>query len=364
MVNQRDIVLLCNPIAGGRWKELASILDSDQARFVRRVVTDSIDDIVPAIVALSHRTKLLCVYGGDGTIQRVLDALHASSRIGEPPQLAFIGGGTMNVGARWCGLTHSPTHNFRSIVSAYRRGELAMREVPLLRVNDGEGIHHGLTFAMGPLVRILAAYEDGRKGKVAAVAAGLRGLAAAWSGRPKDWRPIVAEMAATVTLDDERLPFERYVAVVCSVMSTINPTVEPFARARSPETFHCLAYAVSPREFLWAMPLLWRGYLPVAARSLLRPASTFKQLGLSYFGKGVVPSDPRYVNCTAKRLFVEATDEVYTVDGEIHPLKGHTVEVSLGPLVRLAVAPAGGLGPVLRLAVYMRRFIPGRTRAE
>jgi hypothetical protein len=59
MVDQRDIVLLCNPTAGGRWRELASILDSDGARFVRRVVTDSIDDIVPAIAALSQRTKLL-----------------------------------------------------------------------------------------------------------------------------------------------------------------------------------------------------------------------------------------------------------------------------------------------------------------
>jgi diacylglycerol kinase family enzyme len=108
MADGRDIVLICNPTAGGRWKELASILDSDEARFVRRVVTDSIDDIAPAIVALSRRTRLLCVYGGDGTIQRVLDALHASPGVGEPPQLAFIGGGTMNVGARWCGLTHSP----------------------------------------------------------------------------------------------------------------------------------------------------------------------------------------------------------------------------------------------------------------
>jgi diacylglycerol kinase family enzyme len=364
VVDKRDILLLCNPTAGGRWKELATILDSDEARFVRRVVTDSIEDVVPAIVALSRRMKLLCIYGGDGTIQRVLDALQESPGVGEPPLLAFIGGGTMNVGARWCGLTHSPERNFRTVVSAHRRGELAMREVPLLRVNDGEALHHGLTFAMGPLVRILAAYEGGRKGKLAAVAAGLRGIAAAWSGRPRDWRPIVAEMAARVTVDGERLPFERYVAVVCSVMTTINPTVEPFARARSPETFHCLAYAVSPREFLLAIPLLWRGYLPVAARSLLRPTSTWKQLGLSYLGKGLVPSDPRYVNGTAKRLSVEATDEAYTVDGEILPLKGRAVEVSLGPPVRLALAPDVGLGSVLRLAASLKRLVPSRKRPE
>ena len=45
MADRRDIVLICNPTAGGRWKELASILDSDEARFVRRIVTDSIEEM-------------------------------------------------------------------------------------------------------------------------------------------------------------------------------------------------------------------------------------------------------------------------------------------------------------------------------
>ena len=121
--NKSDVVLLCNPAAGGRWKELAGILDSEEARYVRRVVTDSIDDVGPALVSLSRRTKLICIYGGDGTIQRVLDAFYLEAEaIEDPPQLAFIGGGTMNVGARWCGLTRSPRRNFRDVVRAYRRG--------------------------------------------------------------------------------------------------------------------------------------------------------------------------------------------------------------------------------------------------
>src|SRR5690349_23893222 len=40
-----QIVLLCNPRAGGRWKALAGILDSEEARHVRRIVTDSVEDI-------------------------------------------------------------------------------------------------------------------------------------------------------------------------------------------------------------------------------------------------------------------------------------------------------------------------------
>ncbi len=197
--DRSDVVLLCNPAAGGRWKELAGILDSEEARFVRRVVTDSIDDVGPALVALSQRTKLLCVYGGDGTIQRILDALYLSAEaIEAPPQLAFIGGGTMNVGARWCGLTGSPKRNFRDVIRAYRRGTLSLREVPLLRVDDGRRLHYGLTFGQGPLVRVLDRYERGRKGKLAAIGAGLMAAAAGLSTWPREWQAVVNELSGSV----------------------------------------------------------------------------------------------------------------------------------------------------------------------
>ena len=97
----RNILLLCNVRAGGRWKELATILDSPEARHVRWIVTDSIEDIGPALASMGEETELLCVYGGDGTIQRVIEQLFADRKTG--PTMAFIGGGTMNVTASWCG---------------------------------------------------------------------------------------------------------------------------------------------------------------------------------------------------------------------------------------------------------------------
>ena len=42
---EAEVVLICNPRAGGRWKALAGILDSEEARHVRRIVTDSVEDI-------------------------------------------------------------------------------------------------------------------------------------------------------------------------------------------------------------------------------------------------------------------------------------------------------------------------------
>jgi diacylglycerol kinase family enzyme len=363
--NESEVVLLCNPAAGGHWRELAGILDSAEARFARRVVTDSIEDVGPALVALSRRTKLLCVYGGDGTIQRVLDALYLSAEtFEEPPQLAFIGGGTMNVGARWCGLNRSPGRNFRDVIRSFRRGTLSMRDVPLLRVSDGGHIHYGFTFGLGPLVRVLDRYERGRKGKLAAIRAGLTAAVAGLGAWPSEWQPTVSELSGSVTIDGERLPFERYAAVFCSVTGLVNPTVEPFALTRTPETFYCLAYAVSRREFILAIPLLWRGYAPVDARKLLDPISTWKQIVLSYFGKGLLPSDPRYVNVTARRLRVDSEEPIYTVDGEILRSTGAPVEVTLGPQVRLAVSPTADLGPVLKLAADIVGAAPMRTKPE
>ena len=48
----KDVVLLCNPRAGGRWRALADVLDSPEARIARRIVTDEIDDLRQAIQAM------------------------------------------------------------------------------------------------------------------------------------------------------------------------------------------------------------------------------------------------------------------------------------------------------------------------
>ena len=85
----QDIVLVCNPRAGGRWKQLAGILDSAEAQHVRRIVTDSIDDIGPALSSLGRRVKLVIIYGGDGTIQQILtDSFRSGDGTWSGPALA------------------------------------------------------------------------------------------------------------------------------------------------------------------------------------------------------------------------------------------------------------------------------------
>lgn len=336
-----EIVLLCNPRAGGRWTELAAILDSEEGKLVRRIVTDEVADIAPAIASLGQDAKLLCIYGGDGTIQRIID--HLSPTRHGAINLAFLGGGTMNVTARWCGLDRSPADNFREVVRGYLSGRLAFREVTLLDVQQRGIRHRGFTFGLGPIVRLLDAYERSKKGKLAALATAGRGIAAALTGFPSDYAKLLDQMEARVVIDGEELPYRRFAAVFANVTGQINPGVIPFVDQPTRDTFHSVAYAVSAREFTMNAPALMRGWLPVDPKSLIRPDRILRRLGRSTSLRMTVPADPRYVNRNARHLEIETDEDLFTVDGEILTSRGGTFDVSMGLQVRLAISSRGTL---------------------
>ncbi len=337
-----DIVLLCNPRAGGRWKELAAILDSPEAKYVRRIVTDSVEDIAPAVTELGRGSKLLCIYGGDGTIQRILDRLTPAAH--ENVQMALIGGGTMNVTARWCGLSGTPAENFRAVVQAYQTGHILFREVPLLEVRHGAQMHRGFTFGMGPIVRVLDAYERGRKGKIAAVEMAAKAALASWTGWPRPVGELVARMRAEVAIDDEVLPDQDFSAVFANVTGQINPGVEPFAERRRRDSFHIVAYSVTAKELSAALPLLARGWLPFDWTSLAQPINALRSVGKSAEAsksRFTYPTDRRYVNRTGRALCVSSEEQLYTIDGEILVANEGRLDVQLGPTIKLAVTRAG-----------------------
>jgi len=339
-----EIILICNPQAGGRWKELAEILDSEEAQYVRRIVTDSVEDIAPALEALGRDAKLICIYGGDGTIQRVLDRL--APREKDEATIALIGGGTMNVTATWCGFDRPPIDNFRAVIRAYQTGKLLLRETPLLEVRCGGRLTRGFIFGMGPVIRVLNRYEQGTKGRRQGLMIALKSMAAAWLRFPADFRELLEEMEAEVLLDGERLPYDRWSVVFANITGQINPGVHPFVTERTRDTFLAAAYASESREIALAMPLLAKGILPIDTGSLLRRLAPWntgeKRRGL--------PTDPRYINTTAARLVVHSSERMYTVDGEILPAEADTIEVDLGLRVKLAVSATAALPSGLRRA--------------
>lgn len=344
--NPHDVVLLCNPQAGGRWRALADVLDSDEAKGVRRIVTDEIDDVAEALSSVGRRAKLLCIYGGDGTIYHVINQL-----LGRPhesmPRLAFLGGGTMNVTGRLCGMTGSPGDNFRSVMRSYLTDQLLWRDMPVVEVRHGQTSTYGFTFGLGPLVRILDRYEHGRKGKLSALGIGAQAIAAALGPLKLGMESLLDTMPARVYADGQLVPYDRFVAVFANTTGAVNRMVEPFAHQRSRDQFNFLAYAVSVREFAFNVPKLMHGQLPLDHGSLpswlLRPQNIVRLL------RGQMrdlPADPRYVNHPAQRLRIETPEPVYTLDGEVLPLGTgereadghHVLDVTLGASLQLALS--------------------------
>ena len=324
-----EIVLICNPRAGGRWKELAGILDAEEAEHARRIVTDSVEDIAEALGETSHDAKLLCIYGGDGTIQRILDRLNPAEM-----HLAMLGGGTMNVTSRWCGFSSNPTQNFLHVVRGYRSGDLMFKEIPLLEVRTGQDVRRGFTFGMGPIIRLLDAYENGPKGKVAAIGTAARAISAVWTKWPPAYRELLELMEAEVIVDGERMPHDKFSAVFANVTGQINPGVEPFVDERSRDSFFYAATAVSAREFTVAMPMLMRGWVPPDKDTLFQPHRLLER-----FKNPALFSDPRYVNKSAKRIEIKTSDTLFTIDGELMDVQDGALSVEMGPMIRLAVGP-------------------------
>jgi diacylglycerol kinase (ATP) len=334
----KDVVLLCNPQAGGRWRALADVLDSEEAKSVRRIVTDEIKDVREALVSVGQRPKLVCIYGGDGTIYHVINEMLRNQPPGDPlPRLALLGGGTMNVTGRICGMTASPGENFRSIMRAYLTDKLLWREVPVMAITSGEQRSYGFTFGMGPLVRLLNRYENGSKGKLAALGLGVRAIAAAVSPIRTSMSDLFEDMQGSVVADGSELPYHHFTAVFANTTGAINRAIEPFTDPRTRETFHFLAYAVSSREFAMLTPLLARGKLPFDRSELLNPLAVWRLLSSVAAGKGPLPRDPRYVNHPAQQLRIESSESIYTIDGEVLQASGSPLEVKLGPSLQLAL---------------------------
>ena len=346
-----EVALLCNPQAGGRWRVLADVLDSYEAKAAYRIVTDDIDNIRDALGALGQRVKLLCIYGGDGTIFRVINEL--LRRPGDVlPRLALLGGGTMNVTSGWCGMSQEAGENFRAVMRAYMADELQWREVPLVSVSNGGRTGYGFTFGLGPLVRIVQRFEESRKSRLRAISIGLTSIVGAVTGVPKSWAATLREMEGRVVADGQELPYSRYSAVFANVTGVINPGVKPFVGERTRDSFHFCAYAVGPREFAVMAPLLLRAQLPIDPLSLLRPVPLWRQALLSLVGRGELPVDKRYVNHPARKVTIETPEQYYTIDGEVLLADGPRFELALGPQLQLATLP----GPLLR------RLLPSGAR--
>jgi hypothetical protein len=210
--------------------------------------------------------------------------------------------------------------------------------VPLLSIQQGQRVEYGFIFAAGSPIRILNEYEQGKKGKIAALQFAARTIGAVFSKAPLV-ESSMESMRARITVDGQPLPYDKWVISCCSITGSLQIGMHPFVGERLSETFHMLAYAADPREIAVLLPFLARGMLPIDPKSLLRPVSSATHIALSYLGKGSLPLplDPRYINRPVRQYELETDEKVFTIDGEVFRSTGESLRLSLGPSLRLAI---------------------------
>ncbi len=120
--------LVYNPVSGGfRPQRLAALVAAleEEGFEVRRQPSSA------SGIALSEKSDLVCVHGGDGTVRDTVQAL--GERAGEVP-LCIAAAGTINLVARELGYAREPVRFARELRIAWERGPASWARSPLYRL--------------------------------------------------------------------------------------------------------------------------------------------------------------------------------------------------------------------------------------
>ena len=126
---------------------------------IHHIVTDSPDDISPALTELAERKiSVLAINGGDGTVSAILGELLESQLFEAPPLVALLPGGTANMNAGDIGISGSlrkATERLCSWCDSGRNGDEQRTQRALLRViaEEGQRPHYGMFLGAGAIIQ-------------------------------------------------------------------------------------------------------------------------------------------------------------------------------------------------------------------
>ena len=271
------------------------------------------EDIQPVAEGLfSEDIDVLCICGGDGTLQHTLTALIKTFGERSLPPIAVLRGGTMNNIAFTVGNKKSAETTLSEMVRQYQKGSpFRFANLEIMKINN----RYGFFFGNGLAGNFLDAYyggkyDGGRQVFVIIAKALLSSVTSSEYGR-KLFAPVEVEAFA----DGERVPYEKYLGIIVSTAQYIGAGFRPMYRAQKGDGhFHVIACAMSSKRFLLNLPRFYRG----------------KPL------KGGPNFDEK-----AKTLLIRSGKPFkYTLDGELY--EDNEVRISMGPTIRFVTGLSGG----------------------
>lgn len=281
------------------------------------VETETLEEISPAVDGfLEAGAGVICLNGGDGTVQRVLT--HLVNRLGEGddlPLLFPLRGGTMNVLAGNLGLRGKPDELATRVMKLVEEGgELPRVTVPTLRLKrefaDSSDVEYGFFFGNGALYRFDRVYyrqTDG--GPVAAAGLFCKCAAGGATGRTR-YAEVFGATPMRVAVDGFEMPGSSFTIVVAVSLKRVVLTFNPFREGDG--DFYVLATSVPFGKMVSRLDrLLWvRG------------------------DRSPFPREA-YWNYRGSELVID-NREGYTLDGEVFDLEEpYRLTITRGPDVRI-----------------------------
>lgn len=278
-------------------------------------ITTSVDAVGGVLSDLAaNGAGFTGVLGGDGTLQQYITAaLRRDSTTSLT--IAPLGAGTMEQARKWLGWRGTPLQVARQVTRAYQKGELRIREVPVLKVEHAGTVRYGFMFLLGPFVRLLAEYDrQGRSLRQACTTAIWSSLAAL-TGWPKEYKRLIHPAQVAITADgDEQPNFSRPTIVIASILSRMEFDVRPFLPSGDSlehDRFYTILSTLPPAQVVTHIPRFRRGRVPEGERLFNRPCA---------------------------EMTLRTSEKLFTLDGELFDIEpGELITVTIGPTVRLVV---------------------------
>lgn len=288
--------------------------------------TETMEEIDGAIERmLSRGERLLCVNGGDGTMQRVVT--HMIDKYGEGssdiPILFPLRGGTMNLLADHLKIKGKTPELLRAAMAAARNSpELPYAEVPTIRVTRevGGGVEreYGFLFGNGALYRFHRVYYRETGGGPVAAARLFVKCVVGGATRRTHYKDVFGLTPARVTIDDLEVPASEVTIVLAVTFQVVVISFDAF-RGEGEGDFYVIATTVP----------------------IFRLARRLHKL---LWARDAEPPYPReeFFNQKASRVVIESR-EGFSLDGEVFEIEEqYRLTIEAGPKVKfldLGVSP-------------------------
>lgn len=234
---------------------------------VVHVETHAPDEVPEALSDLADQdVELLLLYGGDGTLQRVLTEILGDRRFGDRvPMIAPLRGGRTNLTALEIGTQRDPVQGIADVLKAVETGRLDERLSPrhVLHVTSqrGDVDEYGMIFGGGTIYRAVElvhrSFPTGRAQGVFGSTVVLGGLLLKRAFQ-RNHNGQYTRDKIQIFLDDQPAEEDEYLLVITSTLRHIFLRIRPFW-GQEPAPVCFTSVATGARRFALAIPRLLSG---------------------------------------------------------------------------------------------------------